>query len=403
MDARVRLGIVLGLLSVLAIGTPRGVSTVRPGPLLPDCEGRIEEVVIHYHPSAAPLVTRAYRDFLGVLPADVTVRLVCPDEEAFADLSARMGPLACRLEAVAVHRPMTPWSRDRWLALCPGQPGGPVTLLSPGAESGEEVWPARAGDRRTGDDLAAALAGRVVSRRAGIAFDGGDFAADDETVFVTPEVARRNPGHRAADLAGRIESALGRRVVLLADAPDYHAGMFLMPVGDRTVLVGDPSLAARVVDGDLGIPCGADFTQETQARFDAVARTCRAAGYRVVRFPVVPGCDMRTWLTGLNAILDVRDGRRIVHMPVYRHVPALNAAAARIWESVGYDVVPVDCTETYRHAGSLRCLVNVMRRNSPPSRSLQVPACSWDMRAKVRQRCRGRVPPGKRHPDPRSK
>ena len=140
-------------------------------------------------------------------------------------------------------------------------------------------------------------------------------------------------------------------------------GMFLMPVGGRTVLVGDPSLARPLCPDDPGIPCGADFSAESQAKFDAVARRCAGVGYRVVRFPVVPGRDMRTWLTGLNAILSERRGRRVVWMPVYRHVPRLNAAAEALWRSVGYEVRPVDCTETYGHAGSLRCLVNVIRRD----------------------------------------
>ena len=31
-------------------------------------------------------------------------------------------------------------------------------------------------------------------------------------------------------------------MILFDDAPDHHVGMYLMPVGDRTVLVGDPRL-----------------------------------------------------------------------------------------------------------------------------------------------------------------
>ena len=65
--------------------------------------------------------------------------------------------------------------------------------------------------------------------------------------------------------------------------------------------------------------------------FDAVARQCAAAGYRVFRIPVVPGVDGRTFVTYVNAILDERDGRRIVYMPVFRCAEVLNAAAAAVW------------------------------------------------------------------------
>jgi len=50
-------------------------------------------------------------------------------------------------------------------------------------------------------------------------------------------------------------------------------------------------------------------------------------------------------------------------MPVYRGTDALNAAGTAVWRSLGYRVCPVDCTETCVHFGSLRCLVNVLRRS----------------------------------------
>jgi len=154
------------------------------------------------------------------------------------------------------------------------------------------------------------------------------------------------------ELEATLAKVIGRRVVLLRDAPNHHAGMFMMPVGDRTVLVGDPSLARELVDCDKP-------NEATQRQFDSVAAACSAAGYRVVRIPVVPGRDGRTYLTYVNAIL----GHRVVYMPVYAHVPALNEAAAAVWRGLGYEVRPVDCTAVYPHFGSLRCLVNVLRRS----------------------------------------
>ena len=40
----------------------------------------------------------------------------------------------------------------------------------------------------------------------------------------------------------------------------------------------------------------------------------------------------------------------------------MNRAAAEIWKALGYAVRRVDCTETFRHFGSIHCLVNVLRR-----------------------------------------
>ena len=51
----------------------------------------------------------------------------------------------------------------------------------------------------------------------------------------------------------------------------------------------------------------------------------------------------------------------MVFMPAYR-IPELDHAAARVFESLGLEVRPVDVTEVYELHGSVRCLVNVLQR-----------------------------------------
>ena len=135
--------------------------------------------------------------------------------------------------------------------------------------------------------------------------------------------------------------------------------------------MGDPSLGKRVVTGSAGVcleegiaslPGGADFTAETQRLFDAVADQCATLGYRIVRLPVVPARDGRTYLTYANVLIDQQGKERIVYLPFYRGVEPLNAAARTVWEGLGYQVRGVDCSNTYRHFGCLHCLVNVLRR-----------------------------------------
>lgn len=374
-DWRVRAGVVLGLSVAMVLG---GLGTIRGpeaalrdhGAVLSDCDGAIRELVIHYTSDAAGVVETAYREFLGQLPEGIVVHVVCPDQRAFDDLRARVGPVACRLTPVLTGHAITCWSRDRWLVLAPKRAGRPSRLLLPRDEAGAAAWPERRGDQRTGEDLAAALAGGLISYRSALAFDGGDFVADADTVFVTPEVLRRNMGavRSSLQLGWLLSVLLQRKVVLLSQAPDHHAGMFMMLAGDKTAVVGDPSLAEGLLrrDRQESYRCpiaSPDFSEELRRRFDAVAAQCAACGYRVVRIPVVPATDGRTYLTYLNVILDQRGGKRTVYMPVYRDAEALNDAAAAIWESLGYQVRRVDCTDTYRHFGSLRCLVNVLRRS----------------------------------------
>jgi len=378
-DWRRIVGVFLGL--CLAAGALAFVERFRAaaparnaGPLFSDCDGALRELVIHYVPAAAPIVERTYRQFLSQLPGDTTVHVVCPDRAAFDDLTGRVGPVACKLRPVLTGHAMTYWSRDRWIAFGPRGPGEPVTLLSPRAEAGGELWPQRAGDSRIGDDLALALGHDVVSERSALHFDGGDFVGDERTAFVASAVLRRNlqrTVQTSQELLELLSKKLQRRIVLLRDAPDHHVGMYMMTVGDGTVLVGDPGMAEALVRRPRGAApafCqaggGDDFSEATQRRFDSVAAQCAAAGYRVVRIPIVPGRDGRTYLSYLNVITDQRDGRRIVYMPVYDHAPALNEAAAAVWRGLGYEVRPVDCSSAYVHFGSLRCLVNVLRRSS---------------------------------------
>jgi len=347
------LGIAIGLsaavvvLSLLTGG--QGRREPATGPILSDADGPIRELVIHYVSGAAEVSGPVYRQFLAALGPDVTVHVVCPDHRAFEDLQARVGPVPPRLSPIPVGHALTTWSRDRWTALAPAAGSAHTTLLRPAGELGEDIWPDRGGDLRTADDLAAAMAGSVRARHSRLYFDGGDFVADDAVVFVAPNVIDRNVGRTVADrreLADALTAAVGRKVVLLETAPPHHAGMYMMPIAGRKVLVGDPSLAAKVlgtteISKDL-LPCGADFSAETQKLFDAVAKRCRSEGYEVIRMPLILGRDGRTYVTYLNAILDERGGRRIVHMPTFRGAEALNEAVAGVWRSAGYEVRPID-------------------------------------------------------------
>jgi hypothetical protein len=352
--------VILGLLLTALLAVARNQPPAGSG-LLSDCDGSIGELVIHYERGSAGVVETVYRQFLGALPKEVTVFVVCPDRAAFEDLRKRLGRVACRLTPVPTGHPQTAWSRDRWLAVADSI-GGSTWLLTPRQEIAAAVWPERAGDALVASDLASLLSGRVRSRSSALLFDGGDFVADDEVVFVAPAVLGRNLGATvgsADDLRAVLARLLKRRVVLLSQAPPHHAGMFMMPVGDKTVLVGDPSLAAS---GDVPLQ-NPDFSRATQKKFDAVAEQVRTAGYQVVRVPVAPDKDGRTYLTYLNVILDQRGFSRTVYLPVFQGAESLNRQAANIWRKLGYSVVRVDCSDAYIHFGSLRCLVGVLSRN----------------------------------------
>lgn len=374
-------GVIIGLVAgggILALTGGPGRGPLPSGPILSECDGHLHELVVHYVPSAKAIVAPVYRDFLGALGSDTGVHVVCPDRPAFDDFVATVGPVKCRVSPILAGHPITTWSRDRWVALAPAAAGGATTLWSPRGEAGDEIWPARAGDEQVGRDIAAALGPAVLARRSGLYFDGGDFLADSDTVFVVPRVLQRNIQQTVSsreELLGILSRELKRRTILLDEAPDHHAGMFMASVGGKTMLVGDPGLARELISAEMarngqaatnefmGLPGGPDFTPQTQHLFDAVARQCKAVGYRVVRIPVVPARDGRTYLTYVNVLMDQQGSRWLVYLPCYRGVEPLNAAARKVWESLGYEIRPVDCTSAYWHFGCLHCLVNVLHRS----------------------------------------
>ncbi len=367
------LGIMLGIVAALVLmpflgGEGKAAPRSTVGALQSDCDGAIEDLVIHYTPDSASIVSVPYRDFLRALP-ELTVYVVVRRQSDFEELRAFVGSTTCKLNPVVVDHEITSWSRDRWLALSPAGGARAVTILSPKGELGADVWPQRKGDELAGESLAKALAPNAVAVRSELFFDGGDFVADDETVFVTPNVRRRNlqlTVETEAELKRRLENILGRKVVLLDTSLDHHAGMYMMAAGNRTVLVGDSRAAREALTPEqaaaLPLKGGPDFSEQTCAAFDAVAEQCTKAGYTVKRIPLAPGKDGRTYLTYLNAILDQREGQRVVYMPTFDGAEALNEAAAKVWQSAGYEVRPVNCTSSYRYFGSLRCLVSVLRR-----------------------------------------
>ena len=109
-------------------------------------------------------------------------------------------------------------------------------------------------------------------------------------------------------------------------------------------------------------PTARIFPPPRSGNLISVADAARAAGYRVVRIPTVCSPDARTYITYLNGLIDQRDGHRTIYLPQYDHADALNQAAAKVWQDLGYEVRPVNVTSVYRYFGTLHCLVNVLAK-----------------------------------------
>ena len=83
----------------------------------------------------------------------------------------------------------------------------------------------------------------------------------------------------------------------------------------------------------------------------------------MVRVPALVLAGGGSFVTYTNALFDRQGGHRIVYLPTYA-LPALDQAARRFYEALGFEVRPVDVSSIYRLNGSLGCLVNVLARST---------------------------------------
>ncbi len=311
----------------------------RPEPALDEGAGRVREVLLHYEPSAS-FVHRTYADFLASLPGDVKVYVAVEKAEHAAEFERAFGRTAT---PIVVGRPITTWSRDRFVARADGS-----VVVPPEAHGGTQ---ARLNDAFVPIAFAA-LDGRELGS-APFRFDGGDFLAASGRLIASSVWARRNSEWTVAELVSSAERVFGQPIVYLPSAPEHHVGMAIAPVGKDHVLVGDARWGARLSPEESD----ADRSEETAALFDACASALHDAGFRVDRIPVLPTKTRYVWLTYTNGIHE--DG--VVYMPTYGRT-ALDAAATDVYRKLGFEVRPVDASQVYVNGGTLHCLVHVVRR-----------------------------------------
>jgi hypothetical protein len=362
-------GIAAGVLASALVALVAGATT-KAGPptdrLVPeDASGHLQRIAIHYVPDMDERAMPVWRQLFRVLPGDVDVEVAVPSRRDFDHLIAELRKTGVdhldRFHAVVVDHPLTTWSRDRMAALM--GPDGNSVLAPPRV-------PVASGARAGDWDAPFAIARDVYHARpkiSEIVFEGGDLAASQHHVFADANLMGRNLGRGDASRA-HLESVLTRTfaqdIVFLGDAqgevPEHHIMMYMVPLDDTSVLVGDVrsgmALNAGAVESDPEVELMA-------ARFDRVAQILAGKGFKVTRIPVVVLPGAGSYVTYTNALFD-RDaqGTKVVYLPTYR-VTALDDEATRIYQGLGYRVVPIDVSTIYTLNGSLGCLVNVMARS----------------------------------------
>jgi len=383
------LGVVLGLVAAFAILATVGKRTMRPtegllaAPLLPEADGSLREVVLHYVPRFNDIVEPTYTDFLRAIDPKVRVVFVVPQGLA-AQERARLDELLGRIDSsggllkrssvVDSPGPITTWSKDRALVTSPPGPGQPALLIAPSEPN--KQWVERHNDWLTVQSIARWSSARYKAEIVPLDFDAGDFMVDGRRVIVDTNLLEKNR-HRGiqdvTELHKRLVAWLRSEVLVLGkepgDTPRHHIAMYMTPLHDRVVLVGDPNAAKAMLgepylpgdpSGDTGEPLKADFSPEMTARFELAAREMAALGYRVERIPNVP-FDHKTYISYTNGVFETRGGKRIAYVPAYG-IEAMDKAAQGIYERLGWEVKPIRVRALYPFHGTIGCVVNVLSR-----------------------------------------
>jgi hypothetical protein len=337
--------------------------------LMSDSEGALDEVVMHYVPELEPAFAASHRDFLTSLDPDVRVVFVVRRGdrtrlEAFLAANVWHG----RSRVIEIDGPLGIWSKDRAL-VADRDSEDPIELFIPARPRPGDG--SRPGDWAIVPAMASAM-GDVRTRELPIAFDAGDFAVSSTRVVFDVNAFARNRLRGAktpSDLRDRVRALFGPRALMLGgevgDVPPHHMSMYMALLDHDVALVGDP-VAGRAIVGDdyapgeLGPetrqPLRADFRPATIARFDRAAADLEAAGLHVVRIPTVP-FDDKTYFAYTNGVF----ADHVARIPSFG-VRALDEAARRVYESIGWRVVPIASRDVYALHGTIGCLVNVLRR-----------------------------------------
>jgi hypothetical protein len=342
--------------------------------VIPDSQGAIAEILLHYDPDVSIELDPLYNDLLTALPRDVRIKVLCPSAGAVDDFIQSWECLldGRSVDVINVGLPLSIWARDRCIAR------QSLDLRTMGATfvpvDRWEYEPEKTNDLLLQDILyEARLAPAVMDSPLHV--EGGNIVSNGRHVFFGANVFFDNAGLPESQLAAELEWLLGRPYLSVGDelgkVPWSHVDMYLTPVGEDTVLVASPRLAysllsldddcgedAEECDGFQNGVCPSDAWQE---QFDAVAALMRENGYRVYRVPAIANVLDQWMITYNNVLMDQRDGQRIVYMPVYG-VPSLDRAASAIYRGLGLEVRTVDVSAVFERGGALRCIVNVTRR-----------------------------------------
>lgn len=365
------------------------------GLLLSDASGKIEQLMLQCPGrGSAEALAPAWSRLSEELSAEAKMVVTVPpgkDGQEVQDYLLQHVAHPEKMQFLTNAHPsrMSVWSRDSVLPVV--GPDGQTTLVVPLRRS----WAGSNPEQDTADiNVPWLMAGSNLEHpvkaapQLWVSVDGGNVVSNATTAFVGSDSLRNTVQLRAEQgKAASEEEALqdmqdlfGKNIVILNQGGQaaFHVDLYCTPLGEKKVLVGDPGLALKILDGlppkeryeaEKSLADKAELMRdglfdkyrqahgspEAQSRYDEVAAQLEGLGFEVERIPCLPPGKLgHPSLSYNNVLVEEYDEVKKVYLPQY-DCPPLDQAASALYQSLGYTVVPLPLTELSKMQGALRC------------------------------------------------
>jgi hypothetical protein len=293
-----------------------------------------------------------------------------------------------RIDWLVVPEPLSMWARDAFLVLAAADGSHRILENKPEEPNPGEPNP----DALVPRPLGGRLQCEVV--QAKIAFEGGNIVVSDEFAVAGWDLLADNivewtdAGLEAAH--DRVEAQLGLPTLIVGAEDVYppaeHIDMILTPLGGMRVLLGDPRLALgtlaalspeALLEADTQFRSGPQESDDgltelmelnaatdTLQSFDLICQQLTSAGCDVHRVPclVTPSEYGQPMVSYNNVITEFGAVKPRVLLPQYG-IDALDVSAVAVYESLGFEVTPIDMSSVRDLHGAVRCMVGVLTRD----------------------------------------
>ena len=259
--------------------------------------------------------------------------------------------------------------------------------------------------------------------RSELNFEGGNLVSDSDAVFTGMNTIQTNVARLQEtpdQIRQRFENTFGRPLIVVGEnRPSVtHLDLIVTPLGNKQVAIADSRQGAELAEILMQTSAAeiSHFEKQCESLFfgheqiqqlldlegnviprpelvhktaqtiqasrqladelDALAQDFVNLGYEVFRVPaLIPDLEPQLnasgqekpgypFLTYNNVLLEQRNGQAIVYLPQYG-LRSFDAAAAKCWTDLGYEVKPIEGFATSSmYGGSLRCCTKVLSRRT---------------------------------------